>query len=316
MRKIAVVGATGLVGQALCDVAQEFQLEANWHFFASAKEQLRTIDFQGVTHPVQSLSMKALSDSDLVFMLTQSNISQPWIELLLKESNVRIIDNASTYRLQKGVPLLIPEVNPEAYSGQRLIANPNCVTIQLLLALQPVRELPLASVVLTSFQSVSGSGIPGLRDLELTQKGLPKEFYPHPIWGNVLPQCDLFDGDWTLEEKKILEESEKIVAPNYSIYPTCTRVPVPYGHQLSLTLTFEREIEKQELADCWERAARITFLHKGYALNTDMTGSSQVFVSRLRSIDKSQRVWQCWVGADNLRVGAATNALNIAAFID
>lgn len=315
MLKIGVVGASGLVGQALCQVAQERNIQADWQFFASGKEPNRSLVFQGKVCPLEPVDPNRLASCDLIFMLTQGEVSAPLIEFLLRSSKARIIDNAATYRLDPNVPLIIPEINGHAYQGAQLIANPNCVTIQLLLALQPLKALPLTTVALTSFQSVSGSGLPGLLDLEKTSQQLSPEFYPHPIWDNVLPQCDLFEGDWTIEEKKILAESQKIAMPSYAIEPTCTRVPVRYGHQLSLTLFFEQELSKNDIASLWQQAPRVTYLPRGYALNSQLKGSDQVFVSRLRAQKPLSRVWQCWVGADNLRVGAATNALNIAAVI-
>lgn len=311
MLNIAVVGATGLVGQTACQVAQERGLKAHWQFFASDKDLSRQITMGQQEYPVQSISWEALSRCDVALMLTPSGISQPWIEKLRAQSDALIIDNASTYRLSLDVPLIIPEINGRSYQGEQLIANPNCVTIQLLLALSPLKHLMLQSAIVTSFQSVSGSGWPGLADLNNTQKGMLSECYPHPIWGNVLPQCDSFDGDWTKEEEKVMAESQKILAPSYPIYPTCTRVPVPFAHQICLTLNFDQACSKETLSELWQQSPRVVFLPQGYALNTQLMGTDTVFISRLRSCDPQKRVWQCWIGADNLRVGAATNALNI-----
>jgi aspartate-semialdehyde dehydrogenase len=312
--KIAVIGATGLVGQTLINIAQERKIQGQWLFFASQKEDSRFINFQGQNVPLLAVDIAAIAECDIAFMLTPSDISAPIIERLLQKSAVKMIDNAATYRMASHVPLIIPEINMGAYDGQQLIANPNCVTIQLLLALNALKGLELKTVFLTSFQSVSGSGWAGLHDLQRTTQGLQPDFYPFPIAANILPQCDMFQGDWTLEERKIMQESRKISGMSYSIYPTCTRVPVPYGHQISLSLVFKNPLTQQDLQQRFEQAPRICFMDQGYALNTTLYGSDNVFVSRLRCLD-DPCVWHCWVGADNLRVGAATNALNIAAHI-
>lgn len=315
MKRIGVVGATGLVGQTLCQIAAEKNISAKWLLFASSRQTGRVVPVGSQQIPVHPMDWELLCSCDLIFMLTPGEVSALWIERLVKETNIPVIDNASTYRLDPSVPLLIPEINRQDYHGQQLIANPNCVAIQLLLALAPLKDLPISSVVLTSFQSVSGSGWAGLADLERTSQSQAPQFYPHVISGNVLPQCDAFDGDWTAEERKICAETAKILAPSYPIYPTCVRVPVPYGHQLSLTLTFEEPCSKEQLLERWLSAPRIEICHQGYVLNTDLKGRDEVFISRIRAANTQGTVWQCWVGADNLRVGAATNALNIASCV-
>ncbi len=316
--KIGVVGATGLVGATLIPMLEEMQDVTGMIPFASERSAGQIVHFRDQQFVVKNLEDESLNDCDILFTATEGLISKPLIERRLSK-HALIIDNASTYRLDKNVPLIIPEVNPEAYQGEPLIANPNCTTIQLLLAIHPLmRYFDIKQCIVSSYQSVSGTGQKGMDELTQSMKAsldgstFNPLVYPRVIAGNVIPQCDKFDGDWSLEELKIVNESKKILQQSLNVTPTCVRVPVYQGHHLSVTVKLQDQISKDFLESIFEQSSRIKLMRgHHYPVSDDIVHSDYVIISRLRQSLTCPYTWSFWVSADNIRVGAATNAIKI-----
>jgi aspartate-semialdehyde dehydrogenase len=310
---IGVLGATGLVGQAL--IPQLSALNNNLILFASESSVGLEIPVGETFLPIRPLTEEYLDLCDILLTVTEQAVSQPIIECR-KNKHYAIIDNAATFRLDLNVPLLIPEINAHCYTGQSLLANPNCTTIQLLLALYPLfKTYGIEECFIASYQSVSGTGLNAIAALKkemadsVAGRDITAPFYPRQIAANVIPQCDQFVGDWTREELKIIHESSKILEAKLSFYPTCVRVPVYQGHHLAVTVKLCRAMSKSMFKELVEQMPRLCWADHDYPSSQAVVGSDQVYISRVRS--SSDTVWSFWLSADNVRVGAATNAMNI-----
>ena len=314
---IAVVGATGLVGRTMLQVLAErnFPL-GTLRLFASERSAGKTIRFMGKDYPVFVLEENSFQEQGLELALFSAGggISKEFIPPAAAQGVV-CIDNSSAWRMEEGVPLIVPEVNPEALAGHRgIIANPNCSTIQSVVALNPLKRWGIKRVVYSSYQAVSGSGQRGLTDLDEGRQ----DFYPYPITGNVLPHIDSFLEDgYTKEERKMMDESRKILhLPELAVTATTVRVPVRYGHGVSINVQLAQPYELSELRAALAGQAGLVVQDDPasslYPMPITAEGHDEVFVGRIRRDDSVENGVNLWVVADNVRKGAAVNAVQIA----
>ena len=320
---IAVVGATGMVGNMFLKVLSEMRLPVeNYYLFASQKSAGKVIDFMEKPHVVIELTEENVKNKniDIALFSTGGTVSKIFAPLFVNEGAV-VIDNSSFWRMDEKVPLVVPEVNPDDvkwHSG--IIANPNCSTIQAMLPLKVLDDLyKIKRVVYSTYQAVSGAGVAGYNDLKdgLERSALPQKF-PYPIANNVIPHIDVFtESGYTKEEIKMIEETRKILHhPHLKVTATTVRVPVFNGHSESINLEFEKPCDLQEMKNALASFPGITLVDDAANLKYPMPiysdGSDQVFVGRVRLDPSLDSGCNLWVVADNIRKGAATNAVQIA----
>jgi len=321
---LAIVGVTGMVGQTFLEVLEEKDLPIeNLYMFSSARSAGKKITFKGEEHTVEELTETSFDRGiDIALFSAGGGISEKFAPIAVEKGCI-VIDNSSAFRMNDDVPLIVPEVNGEDIRNHKgIIANPNCSTIQALVALKPLDEYyDIKRVIYTTFQAVSGSGLAGWTDLEEGLKGNPPTNYPHPIANNCLPHIDSFvDNGYTKEEMKMIEETKKILhKPDLGITATTVRVPVFNSHSESINLEFNKPFELDELKEVLEKAPGIVVeddvANNVYPLPANATGKDEVFVGRIRRDESLENGVNLWVVADNIRKGAATNTIQIAEWI-
>ena len=322
--KIAVVGATGMVGRMFLRVLEERKLPASEYFlFASARSAGTTVEFMGKKHTVRELTEDAFKDLgvDIALFSAGGGTSKIFAPIVAASGAV-VIDNSSTWRMDPEVPLVVPEVNAHAisqYKNKGIIANPNCSTIQAMVALKPLAvKYGLKRVIYSTYQAVSGAGMGGYSDLENGLKGEAPKKFPHPIAGNVLPQIDVFlDTGYTKEEQKMIDESRKILElPSLRVTATTVRVPVFHGHSESINVELEKPFGVADIRKLWESTEGLIVQddpEKGiYPMPINAADTDPVYVGRLRRDFSVENGINFWCVADNIRKGAATNAVQIA----
>ena len=322
--KIAVVGATGMVGRMFLRVLEERKLPASEYFlFASARSAGTTVEFMGKKHTVRELTEDAFKDLgvDIALFSAGGGTSKIFAPIDAASGAV-VIDNSSTWRMDPEVPLVVPEVNAHAisqYKNKGIIANPNCSTIQAMVALKPLAvKYGLKRVIYSTYQAVSGAGMGGYSDLENGLKGEAPKKFPYPIAGNVLPQIDVFlDTGYTKEEQKMIDESRKILElPSLRVTATTVRVPVFHGHSESINVELEKPFEVADIRKLWESTEGLIVQddpEKGiYPMPINAADTDPVYVGRLRRDFSVENGINFWCVADNIRKGAATNAVQIA----
>ena len=329
MKSVAVVGASGAVGQRMIQLLEEREFPlSSVKFLASERSAGNQVIFRGHTHTIEPLRQEAFEGVDIVLSSTPAGISREWSPIAAAAGAV-VVDNSSAFRMDPNVPLVVPEVNPgdvEKHKG--IIANPNCSTIQMVVALKPLHDSArVRRVVVSTYQSVSGAGQKGIHELQeqamAEARGeaapAPSKF-AHPILGNCLPQIDVFLPDgYTKEEAKMVNETRKIMGDDsIEVCPTCVRVPVAYSHSESILVETDRPLSREEARRLWENAPGITVLDEPeasrYPLAAAAAGKDDVFVGRIRQGDRPN-VLLFWCVSDNLRKGAATNAVQIAELV-
>lgn len=322
MYKIAIVGATGMVGRMFLKVLEERRLEADYTLFASARSAGEILSFMGKAYEVQELKDTSFDAAGFDFALFSAGggTSAHFAPLAAKNGTV-VIDNSSCWRMDKDVPLLVPEVNPEAlpmYKRKNIIGNPNCSTIQAMLCLKPLRDrYGLKRVVYSTYQSVSGAGMGGWRDLEEGIKGKPPTKFPHPIAGNCIPHIDVFMEDgYTKEEWKMVEETRKILSlPELPVTATCVRVPVFCSHSESINIELDSPFAIEDIPPLLNSQEGLAVLDDPekqlYPLALDAADQDETFVGRIRRDYSVENGLNLWCVSDNLRKGAATNAVQI-----
>lgn len=318
---VAIVGATGMVGRTFLKVLEDrdFPIE-NLYLLASKKSAGAVVNFKGKDYIVEELNENSFDKGiDIALFSAGGDISKQYAPIA-KEKGVIVVDNSSAWRMDENVPLVVPEVNPEDVKKHNgIIANPNCSTIQAVVPLKPLNDkFKIKRIVYSTYQAVSGSGVKGTKDLEEGIKGNENKFYPHPIAYNCLPHIDVFmDNGYTKEEIKMIDETKKIL-DDYTIKITSTtvRVPVYSSHSESINVEFEKEFDIQEVFDTLKDAPGVVLIdnpkENEYPLAINAAGKDEVFVGRIRrdfSVDSGINMW---VVADNIRKGAATNAVQIA----
>lgn len=327
MKKInlAVVGATGMVGRTFLKVLEEKNLPIeNFYVFASVRSAGSTLTFNGKEYTVLELNENSFKDYqiDIALFSAGGGTSLKYAPIAA-ESGCIVIDNSSAWRMDPNVPLVVPEVNPEDIrSHQGIIANPNCSTIQAVVALKPLHEYyGIKRIVYTTFQAVSGAGMGGWSDLEEGLKGQAPKKFPHPIANNCLPHIDVFlENGYTKEEMKMVEETRKILHDDtLRITATTVRVPVFNSHSESINVELNKPFEIDELINRLSESEGIIvqddLANNIYPLAINATGHDEVFVGRIRRDESLEHGINLWVVADNIRKGAASNAVQIAEWI-
>ena len=319
MKKVnlAIVGATGMVGSTFIQVLEDrdFQFD-NLYLFSSAKSAGSKLTVKGKEYTVEELTESSFDrDIDIALFSAGGTISEKFAPIA-KEKGVIVVDNSSAWRMDKDVPLVVPEVNPEDIKNHHgIIANPNCSTIQSVVPLKPLDEaFKMKRVIYSTYQSVSGSGVKGVADLE----NGTTENYTYPISFNCIPQIDDFlENGYTKEEVKMIEETQKLFN-NYDLKVTATtvRVPVKNSHAVSINIEFEKPFEMKEIFELLENAPGIVVQDDPanliYPMQIDVSGKDEVYVGRIRRDFSVDNGINMWVVADNIRKGAATNTIQIA----
>lgn len=318
--KLAIVGATGLVGRTVLKVLEEENLPiSEYKLFASSRSKGKILKFFGKDYEVNELNETSFDEHfDFAIFSAGSETSKKFSPIAVQKGCI-VIDNSSAFRMAPNIPLVVPEVNSEVLTGNLgIIANPNCSTIQAVVALKPLDiKYKIKRIVYSTYQAVSGAGQKGLDDLINGRSGiLPKKF-PHPIFNNCLPHIDVFlDNGYTKEEEKMINETRKILnRPDLKITATTVRVPVENSHSESINVEFENNFELEELINCLKDSPGIIvqddIKNNIYPLATNATGNNNVFVGRIRRDFSVQNGVNLWVVADNIRKGAAANAVQI-----
>ena len=323
MRKanIAIVGATGMVGRTFLKVLDQRNFEIdNLYLFSSKKSAGSVVKFRDKEYIVEELNEDSFSrDIDIALFSAGGSVSKKFAPIA-KENGVIVVDNSSAWRMDKDIPLVVPEVNPKDITWNNgIIANPNCSTIQSVVPLKVLHDnFKIKRIIYSTYQAVSGSGIGGIMDLENGINGEKNKKYPHQIAYNCIPHIDDFmENGYTKEEIKMIEETKKILNDqDIRVTATTVRVPVKYGHSVSINIEFEKEFELDKVYELLKSVDGIVVVddikNNTYPMAIDVEGKDEVYVGRIRrdySIDNGINMW---VVADNIRKGAATNTVQIA----
>jgi aspartate-semialdehyde dehydrogenase len=329
--RVAVVGATGNVGREMMAILEELDFPVSEiHAIASRKSMGMEVSFGERTLKCQDLEQFDFSKVDIVLMSAGGEISKKWSEKIGAQGPI-VIDNSSAFRMDPQVPLIVPEVNPDAIWDARkknIVANPNCSTAQLVVALKPLHDAArIKRAVVSTYQSVSGAGKEGMDELWEQTKAVymlgatePKKFAKQ-IAFNLIPCIgDFRDDGYTTEEAKMWAETHKMLDPSIQLTVTCVRVPVFVGHSESVNLEFETPMDASEAREILREAPGVVVVDKhedtGYITPVECVGEFGVFVSRIRNDPSVENGLNLWVVSDNLRKGAALNAVQIAQLLD
>jgi aspartate-semialdehyde dehydrogenase len=324
--RVAIVGATGAVGRTLLTLFEERRFPVGaLRLVATSRSAGETLPFGGERVPVDEVSPEVLTGHDVVFFSAGADAARQWAPVAV-ERGATVIDNSVAFRQEADVPLVVPEVNGHRLDpGPRLVANPNCSTIQLVLVLAPIhRQVGVSRVVVSTYQSVSGTGLEALAELEEQIQGAAAgqepepRVYPHRIAYNCLPQIDVFlDNGYCREEAKMILETRKILeAPDLPLTATTVRVPVRVGHSEAVNLTLNRPVNPEEVRRWLAQAPGVAVLDdpaRGvYPTPRAAAGRDEAFVGRIRRDVSQPAGLDLWICCDNLRKGAALNAVQIA----
>jgi aspartate-semialdehyde dehydrogenase len=325
--KVAVVGATGNVGREMLDILAERRFPADEVIaVASRKSQGVEVSFGDKTLKCKALEHMDFSDVDICLMSAGGSVSKEWSPKIAAQGAV-VIDNSSAWRYDSDVPLIVPEVNGDAVKGftkKNIIANPNCSTAQLVVALKPLHDkAKIKRVVVATYQSVSGAGKDGMDELDRQTKAIyslqdiETKKFPKRIAFNLIPHIDVFMEDgYTKEEWKMVAETKKILDPKIKLSATCVRVPVFVSHSEAVNIEFEQPITPDEARDILRNAPGCIVIDKrepgGYVTPYEATGEDATYISRIREDATVENGLAMWVVSDNLRKGAALNAIQIA----
>ncbi|MBK8923368.1 MAG: aspartate-semialdehyde dehydrogenase [Saprospirales bacterium] len=322
--KVAVVGATGLVGSKMLQVLEERQFPVTRLIpVASERSVGKTIKFRGKRYKVVSMTDAIGKKPDVAIFSAGGTTSKEWAPRFA-EAGATVIDNSSAWRMDPGKKLVVPEVNAHVLTPKdKIIANPNCSTIQMVVALKPLHDrYRIKRVVVSTYQSVTGTGVKAVNQLMNERKGKPGEkAYPYPIDLNLLPHIDIFlDNGYTREEMKMVHETKKIMGDDsIRVTATTVRVPVVGGHSESVNVEFERDFDLQELRQLLAGSPGVVVVDDPsrlkYPMPVDAHDKDDVFVGRLRRDESQANTLNMWIVSDNLRKGAATNAIQIAEYL-
>ena len=325
--KVAVVGATGLVGTVMMEVLRERNFPVT-EFLPVASERSvgKEVVFKGKAYPVVSLEDAVAAQPDVAIFSAGGSVSKEWAPKFAA-AGTTVVDNSSAWRMEPGIPLVVPEVNADVLTPEdKIIANPNCSTIQMVVALQPLHEaFKIKRLVISTYQSVSGTGMKAVKQYHLERRGFqpqPEEMaYFYPIFENCIPHCDVFlDNDYTREEMKMVHETRKIMGdPSLRITATTARVPVLGGHSEAVNVEFEKPFDIQQVKKILSEAPGLVVVddvaNKKYPMPLFAKDKDEVFVGRIRRDESIENGLNLWIVADNLRKGAATNAIQIAEYL-
>ena len=318
--KVAIVGSTGVVGRTVLKVLEEKNFpNCTYTLFSSSKSAGTKLEFLGQTYIICELQENSFDNGfNFAIFCAGGDVSRKYAPIASSKGCV-VIDNSSVFRMDPQVPLVVPEVNPEKiFENKGIIANPNCSTIQAVVPLKPLDDkYGIKRIVYSTYQAVSGAGRQGILDLENGIKGEPPQKFPHPIFNNCLPHIDVFmDDGYTKEEHKMINETRKILnKPNLPITATTVRVPVKNCHSESINIEFVKNFELFEVKQLLQNFPGVIVVddisRNSYPLATDADGKDNVFVGRIRRDFSVRSGLNMWVVADNLRKGAASNAVQI-----
>ena len=318
--KVAIVGATGLVGRTALKVLEEKDFSnIQFTLFSSKKSAGTKLEFMGTNYIIQELTKNSFNSGfDYAIFCAGGETSRKYIPIATSKKCI-CIDNSSFYRMNPDVPLVVPEVNPgDIYNNSGIIANPNCSTIQAVVPLKPLDEkYGIKRIVYSTYQAVSGAGREGIEDLKNGFEGFEPKKFPYPIFNNCLPQIDIFMNDgYTKEEHKMIDETRKILhKPDLPITATAVRVPVINCHSESINIELEKDFDMYDVKILLQNFPGIIVvddLEKNYyPIATKADGYDEVFVGRIRRDFSVENGLNLWVVSDNLRKGAASNAIQI-----
>ena len=323
-RTLAVVGATGLVGRSIIQglAARKFPIKRLLPA-ASQRSQGKTVDFKGEAIEVMTVEEALEQSPDLALFSAGGDVSRQWARAFT-DRGCSVVDNSSAWRMDADVPLVVPEVNADCITDRDLlIANPNCSTIQLVMALKPLHDrFLIRRAIVSTYQSVTGTGQAGIDQLQQERNGVDStRIYPHPINGNCLPHCDVFlENDFTKEEMKLHHETKKILDDaQVEVSATAVRVPVEGGHSESVYLEMERPFSVPDVREALQLMPGLIIqddpMADLYPMPLRAEGKDEVFVGRIRRDLSHEQGLHMWVVSDNLRKGAATNAIQIAEYL-
>ncbi len=318
--KVAVVGATGMVGNVMLEVLQELCFPVSTMIpVASEKSVGKTIEFSGSTYTVVGLETAISMKPDIAIFSAGGDTSLKWAQKFA-DAGTTVIDNSSAWRMDPSKKLIVPEINGHLLTkDDKIIANPNCSTIQLVMVLSPLhKKYGVKRVVVSTYQSITGTGVNAVQQMENERNGVEGEMaYKYPIDKNCIPQCDAFtENGYTKEEMKLTNETRKILDPKINVTATAVRVPVVGGHSEAVNIEFNSAFELSELRSVLSDTPGITILDDtntfSYPMPKYAQGKNDVFVGRIRKDESQANTLNLWIVADNLRKGAATNAVQIA----
>jgi aspartate-semialdehyde dehydrogenase len=318
--RVAVVGATGMVGNVMLEVLRERQFPVSELIpVASEKSVGNQVNYNGESYSVVGLEKAVAMRPDIAIFSAGGDTSLEWAPRFA-EVGTTVIDNSSAWRMDPTKKLVVPEINGNVLTAEdKIIANPNCSTIQLLLALAPLhRAYGITRVIVSTYQSITGTGVKAVQQLENERNGIEGEMaYKYPIDKNCIPQCDSFmENGYTKEEMKLSNETKKILDPTIKVTATAVRVPVVGGHSEAVNIEFLRDFDLAEVRKLLEAQEGITLQDNpteySYPMPRFAEGKDDVFVGRIRRDESQDNTLNMWIVADNLRKGAATNAVQIA----
>ena len=322
--KIAVVGATGMVGNVMLKVLEERNLPINKLLLVASERSVGTeLIYQNKKIKVIGLNEALNAKPDIALFSAGGSTSLEWAPKFASLGTT-VIDNSSAWRMEKDIKLIVPEINANLLSSEdKIIANPNCSTIQMVMALAPIhRKFKIKRLVISTYQSITGTGVKAVKQLKNEISGTSGEnAYPHQIHKNALPHCDIFlENNYTREEMKLVHETHKILGDNkIAITATAVRIPVVGGHSESVNVEFENHFEINQIQKILSQTPGIEILddpkNNKYPMPINAEGKDTVYVGRLRRDNSIPNGVNLWIVSDNLRKGAATNTIQIAEYL-
>jgi len=321
--KVAVVGVTGMVGQVMLKVLEERNFPVTELIPAASQRSIgKEIEFRGEKFKVISVEDAINKKPDIALFSAGGKASLKYAPVFA-EAGCYVVDNSSAWRMHDDKKLIVPEINAEVLKkGDLIIANPNCSTIQMVLAMAPLhKKYTIKRVVVSTYQSVTGTGVNAYTQLVNEEKGVEGEYaYPHQIYRNCLPHCADFEhNEYTTEENKLVNETHKILDPSIKVTATCVRVPVVGGHSEAVNIEFAKDFKVSDVKSLLNRTYGITVLDNVaeslYPMPIDAEGKDDVFVGRIRRDHSNEKSLNLWIVSDNLRKGAATNTVQIAEYL-
>ena len=322
--KIAVVGATGMVGNVMLKVLEERNLPINKLLLVASERSVGTeLIYQNKKIKVIGLNEALNAIPDIALFSAGGSTSLEWAPKFASLGTT-VIDNSSAWRMEKDIKLIVPEINANLLSSEdKIIANPNCSTIQMVMALAPIhKKFKIKRLVISTYQSITGTGVKAVKQLKNEMSGTPGEnAYPHQIHKNALPHCDIFlENNYTREEMKLVHETHKILGDNkIAITATAVRIPVVGGHSESVNVEFENHFEINQIQKILSQTPGIEILDdpkkNKYPMPINAEGKDTVYVGRLRRDNSIPNGVNLWIVSDNLRKGAATNTIQIAEYL-
>ena len=322
--KIAVVGATGMVGNVMLEVLAERKLPITELLLVASERSVgKEMVFEGKTHTVIGLETAVEARPDIALFSAGGSTSLEWAPKFAAVGTT-VIDNSSAWRMEQDKKLIVPEINADQLTPEdKIIANPNCSTIQMVMALAPLHKaFGIKRIVISTYQSITGTGVKAVEQLNNEMESTSGTMaYPHPIHKNALPHCDVFlENDYTKEEMKLIHETHKILGDSsIGITATAIRIPVVGGHSESVNLEFEKPYTLDEIRRLLEQTPGVVVLDNpeknAYPMPIHAEGKDEVFVGRIRRDESVENAVNLWIVADNLRKGAATNTIQIAEYL-